>query len=100
MSNDKTPSIASRSETAPGSTRIAPLGIQSDTAFNEASRRLAGRDLCSVGDLAVDEMAAIMELAHTVKAHPEDFRTSLDAKQMVLFFESFLADSPDVRSWN
>ena len=28
-----------------------------------------------------------MELAHAVKAHPEDYRWALDAKQMVLFFE-------------
>ncbi len=70
----------------PTATRI-PLGIQSDTAFTEASKRLCGRDLCSIADLTVDEMAAIMELAHAVKTHPEDFRHSLDARQMVLFFE-------------
>ena len=63
------------------------LGIQSDTAFNEASRRLSGRDLCSIADLTVQEMAAIMELAHAVKNHPEDFRHALDARQMVMFFE-------------
>jgi ornithine carbamoyltransferase len=63
------------------------LGIQSDTAFSEAAKRLAGRDLCSIADLSVQEMAAIMELAHAVKNHPEDFRHALDAKQMVLFFE-------------
>jgi ornithine carbamoyltransferase len=65
----------------------ATLGIQSDTAFNEAAKRLCGRDLCSIGDLTVEEMAAIMELAHAVKNHPEDFRHALDAKQMVMFFE-------------
>jgi ornithine carbamoyltransferase len=32
-------------------------------------------------------MAAIMELSHAVKNHPEDFRHALDARQMVLFFE-------------
>ena len=63
------------------------LGILSDTAFNEATKRLSGRDLCSIADLTVGEMAAIMELGHTVKANPEDFRHALDAKQMVLFFE-------------
>ena len=63
------------------------LGIQSDTAFNEAAKRLAGRDLCSIGDLSVDEMAAIMELAHAVKAQPQAFSHALDARQMVLFFE-------------
>src|SRR5665213_3721517 len=63
------------------------LGIQSDTAFSEAAKRLCGRDLCSIADLTVQEMAAIMELAHAVKANPEDFRHALDARQMVMFFE-------------
>ncbi len=65
----------------------ATLGIQSDTSFNEAAKRLCGRDLCSIGDLTVEEMASIMELAHAVKTSPEDFRHALDAKQMVMFFE-------------
>jgi ornithine carbamoyltransferase len=65
----------------------ATLGIQSDTAFSEASKRLSGRDLCSIADLTVEEMAALMELAHAVKANPEDFRHALDARQMVMFFE-------------
>src|ERR1700737_2268793 len=63
------------------------LGIQSDTAFSETSKRLCGRDLCSIADLTVEEMAAIMELSHAVKTHPEDFRHALDARQMVMFFE-------------
>ncbi len=63
------------------------LGIQSDVAFNEAAKRLAGRDLCSIADLSVEEMAAMMELAHAVKEQPQEFRHSLDAKQMVMFFE-------------
>ncbi|MEO6815452.1 MAG: ornithine carbamoyltransferase [Edaphobacter sp.] len=65
----------------------ASLGIQSETSFNEAVKRLNGRDLCSIADLTVQEMAAIMELAHAVKASPEDFRHALDARQMVMFFE-------------
>src|SRR5450432_1571411 len=69
------------------SQRTATLGIQSDTAFSEAYKRLCGRDLCSIADLTVEEMAAIMELAHAVKNHPEDFRHALDARQMVMFFE-------------
>ena len=63
------------------------LGIQSDIAFSEAAKRLNGRDLASIADLTVEEMAAIMELAHAVKNHPEDFRHALDGKQMVMFFE-------------
>jgi ornithine carbamoyltransferase len=65
----------------------ATLGIQSDTAFSEATKRMNGRDLCSIADLSVQEMAAVMELAHAVKSHPEDFRHALDARQMVMFFE-------------
>jgi ornithine carbamoyltransferase len=65
----------------------ASLGIQSDTAFTETAKGLAGRDLCSISDLSVNEMSAIMELAHAVKSSPEDFRHALDAKQMVMFFE-------------
>lgn len=87
MSNENTLNLSARSDTSADRSRSATLGIQSDTAFSEASRRLEGRDLCSIADLKVDEMAAIMELAHAVKAHPEDFRMALDAKQMVLFFE-------------
>ncbi len=65
----------------------ATLGIQSDAAFSEAANRMAGRDLCSIADLTVQEMAAVMELTHAVKEHPEAFRHALDAKQMVMFFE-------------
>src|SRR3984957_18564189 len=65
----------------------ATLGIQSDTSFSEASKRLSGRDFCSIADLTVEEMAAIMELSHAVKTHPEDFRHALDARQMIMFFE-------------
>lgn len=63
------------------------LGIQSDAAFTEAAKGLRGRDLASIADLSVQEMAAIMELAHAVKARPEDFHHALDRKQMVLVFE-------------
>jgi ornithine carbamoyltransferase len=66
---------------------VQVLGIQSDTAFTEAAKGLAGRHLSSIADLSVQEMAAIMELAHAVKNHPEDFRHALDARQMVMFFE-------------
>jgi ornithine carbamoyltransferase len=48
---------------------------------------LAGRDLCSIGDFSTVELAALMELAHAVKANPEKYRWALDAKQMVMFFE-------------
>ncbi len=77
--------MSDKSHAANGSK--ATLGIQSDTAYTAAARRLEGRDLTSVADLSVDEVAAILELAHAVKAQPAEFRNALDAKQMVLFFE-------------
>ncbi len=52
-----------------------------------ATASLAGRDLCSIADLSRLEIAAIMELAHAIKASPADYRFSLDARQMVMFFE-------------
>jgi ornithine carbamoyltransferase len=64
-----------------------PFSIQSDTAFTELAKGLAGRDLCGMADLSPQELAAILELAHAVKGSPEDFRHALDAKQMVMFFE-------------
>lgn len=67
--------------------KSAARGIQSDTAFTETAKALMGRDLCSIADLSPAEMSAILELAHAVKAQPEDFRHALDAKQMVMFFE-------------
>jgi len=85
--DSKTLVINAKSATAIAERPQVSLGIQSDAAFMEAAKALNGRDLCSISDLSVQEMAAIMELAHAVKAHPEDFRHALAAKQMVMFFE-------------
>lgn len=71
----------------PSAASLAPAEPLSDAAFNEAIERLKGRDLCSIADLTPAEMATIMELGHSVKSHPRDFRHGLDAQQMVLFFE-------------
>jgi ornithine carbamoyltransferase len=50
-------------------------------------RALAGRDFCSIADLAPEEAEDILKLAHAVKERPREFRRSLDACQMVMFFE-------------
>ena len=84
----KTVVMSPKPDSNPEPTRASkPLGIQSDVAFSEAAKRLCGRDLCSISDLTVEEMAAVMELAHAVKSNPDDFRHALDGRQMVLFFE-------------
>jgi ornithine carbamoyltransferase len=52
-----------------------------------AGDTLAGRDLCSIADFSPPEVAAILELAHAMKAAPEEYRFALDARQMVMFCE-------------
>ena len=80
MMNPKPEGVLDPAYIVPPAKHAASLGIQSDIAFSEAAKRLCGRDLCSISDLTVEEMAAIMELAHAVKNHPmEDFRHALDA---------------------
>jgi ornithine carbamoyltransferase len=61
--------------------------VQSDTAFSEASKRLAGRDLCSIADLSVQRDGRHHGARPRRQAIREDFRHALDAKQMVMFFE-------------
>ena len=69
------------------SAREAARPHLSDIDFDAACRQLEGRDLCSIADLTPAELAAILDLAHDVKANPTGFRHALDAKQMVMFFE-------------
>jgi ornithine carbamoyltransferase len=54
---------------------------------SSAIESLAGRDLCSIADFTAAETAAVLDLAHAVKARPQDYRWALDAKQLVMFFE-------------
>lgn len=67
--------------------RAAEVPVQKDQDILAAAARLAGEDLCSIGDLSSGEMRAIMKLGHDVKQNPRDYRHALDAKQMVLMFE-------------
>jgi ornithine carbamoyltransferase len=64
----------------------APAALTSQQ-FAAAQESLSGRDLCSIGDLSAEETAAILALAHRVKADAKLYRYALDAKQMVMFFE-------------
>jgi len=67
--------------------REIPLPVHKDPDILAAAARLAGEDLCSVGDLSSAEVRAILKLGHEVKRNPRDYRRALDAKQMVLMFE-------------
>jgi ornithine carbamoyltransferase len=61
--------------------------VEKDPDILAAAARLAGEDLCSVGDLSSAEVRAILRLGHDVKRNPREYRHALDAKQMVLMFE-------------
>src|ERR1035441_6488635 len=67
--------------------RDVGVPIQKDPDVLAAAARLAGEDLCSIADLSSGEVRAILKLGHDVKRNPREYRTALDAKQMVLMFE-------------
>jgi len=67
--------------------RAAEVPVEKDQDILAAAARLAGEDLCSIGDLTSSEMRALMKLGHDVKLNPREYRRALDAKQMVLMFE-------------
>jgi ornithine carbamoyltransferase len=61
--------------------------VDATSAATSPMESLAGRDLCSIADLSTREFASLMQLGHTVKANPRDYRWALDGRQMVMFFE-------------
>ena len=65
----------------------AAIPVQQDPDILAAASRLAGEDLCSIGDLTSAETRAVLKLGHDVKRNPREYRHALDAKQMVLMFE-------------
>ncbi len=73
--------MASRDQ---GTATLQPL---SELEAEHPTISLRGRDFCSTADLSPAEIRAILDLAHKVKAHPSNYRWSLDALQMVMFFE-------------
>ena len=54
---------------------------------NPSPKRLRSQDLVSTTDLAPREVQAVLELASLMKARPDDFRSALAGKQLVMFFE-------------
>jgi len=58
-----------------------------EISAGEMAGSLFGRDLCSMRDLTPEEVRLILDTARQLKAHPLNYRSALDSKQMVLFFE-------------
>jgi ornithine carbamoyltransferase len=70
------------------STKNIPLApAPAGSTFAADPESLAGRDICSILDLNANDVRAILDMAHAVKAHPKEYRHALDGKQLVMFFE-------------
>ncbi len=67
--------------------QTSEVAISQDAQILAAAARMAGEDLCSIGDLSSEETQAVLRLGHDVKRNPRAWRHALDAKQMVLMFE-------------
>jgi ornithine carbamoyltransferase len=65
-------------------TRNCPVKTQRRISRYPALR---GRDLLSIDDLSVDEIQHLFRLTADIKAHPSQYRKSLDGKMMALIFE-------------
>lgn len=65
----------------------AAISVEKDPDILAAAARMHGEDLCSISDLSSSEVRAILKLGHEVKRNPGEYRSALDAKQMVLMFE-------------
>ncbi|HEY0795327.1 MAG TPA: ornithine carbamoyltransferase [Acidisarcina sp.] len=59
----------------------------SSASIASAVASLRGKDLTSMNDLNPAQAAAVLKLAHDVRANPENYRHALTGKQMVMFFE-------------
>lgn len=65
----------------------AIVSPRSQPELHAAASSLRGRDLVSMRDLTPVQAAAILKLAHHVKAHPDKYANALRGKQMAMFFE-------------
>ena len=68
--------------------RLVPLAVgEGNTLCPSPPRALPAATSAPLPISPRMEIAAILELAHAIKASPADYRLSLDARQMVMFFE-------------
>jgi len=61
--------------------------LTTETAQQPTAATFPGRDLVSIRDLSPIEVESLFHLASLVKARPEDFRSALAGKHIVMFFE-------------
>ena len=63
------------------------LATAAEAVTRPISATFPGRDLVSIRDLSPFQVESLFHLATLVKARPEDFRSALAGKHIVMFFE-------------
>jgi ornithine carbamoyltransferase len=70
-----------------GATQLRSQTITAESAPHPITTTFPGRDLVSIRDLSPIELESLFHLAGLMKARPEDFRSALAGKHIVMFFE-------------
>jgi ornithine carbamoyltransferase len=70
-----------------GVTELRSQPLTTEAAPQPVTTTFPGRDLVSIRDLSPIEVESLFHLASLIKARPEDFRSALAGKHIVMFFE-------------
>ena len=70
-----------------GTTHLRSQSYTAEAIPQPVTPTIPGRDLVSIRDLSPIEVESLFHLASLIKARPEDFRTALAGKHVVMFFE-------------
>jgi ornithine carbamoyltransferase len=70
-----------------GASQLRSQTHKTETAQQPIAATFPGRDLVSIRDLSPIEVESLFHLASLIKARPEDFRSALAGKHIVMFFE-------------
>jgi ornithine carbamoyltransferase len=70
-----------------GVTELRSQPLTTEAAPRPVTTTFPGRDLVSIRDLSPIEVESLFHLASLIKARPEDFRSALAGKHIVMFFE-------------
>src|SRR5579864_5024663 len=70
-----------------GASQLRSQTLTTETAQQPIAATFPGCDLVSIRDLSPIEVESLFHLASLVKARPEDFRSALAGKHIVMFFE-------------
>jgi ornithine carbamoyltransferase len=70
-----------------GATEVRSQSLTTEAVPQPVTTTFPGCDLVSIRDLSPIEVESLFHLASLIKARPEDFRSALAGKHIVMFFE-------------